>query len=90
MGRKRKARRQQHGSAWHWKQTNAWYYALPGKKKRMPLFDEIPIRADVAKLLELRLKAADKDAPAFPNPRVSQMSANRIQSREQASVNLSQ
>ena len=40
MGRKRKARRQQHGSAWHWKQTNAWYYTLPGTKKRMPLFDD--------------------------------------------------
>ena len=40
MGRKRKARRQQHGSAWHWKQTNAWYYTLPGTKKRMALFDD--------------------------------------------------
>lgn len=40
MGRKRILRRQQHGSAWHWKQTDAWYYTLPGTKKRMPLFDE--------------------------------------------------
>ncbi|QDU27246.1 Phage integrase family protein [Anatilimnocola aggregata] len=40
MGRKRKVRRQQHGSVWHWKQTDAWYYTLPGTKKRMPLFDE--------------------------------------------------
>ena len=72
---------------WHGKKAKC---TLPGTKKRMPLFDEIPIRADVAKLLELRLKAADKDAPAFPNPRVSQRSANRIQSREQDSVNLSQ
>ena len=40
MGRKRKARRQAHGSAWHWKQTDAWYYTLPGTKKRVALFDE--------------------------------------------------
>ena len=23
-----------------WKQTDCWYYTLPGTKKRMPLFDE--------------------------------------------------
>lgn len=40
MGRKQKQRRQQHGSAWHWKQTDCWYYTLPGTKKRTPLFDE--------------------------------------------------
>jgi len=40
MGRTRKARRNQHGSAWHWKQTDCWYYTLPGTKKRIPLFDE--------------------------------------------------
>jgi hypothetical protein len=40
MGRKRKVRRQQHGSAWHWKQTDTWYYTLPGTKKRIALFDE--------------------------------------------------
>jgi len=40
MGRTRKPRRNQHGSAWHWKQTDCWYYTLPGTKKRMPLFDE--------------------------------------------------
>jgi len=39
MGRRR-TRRQSHGSAWHWKQTNSWYYTLPGTKKRVPLFDE--------------------------------------------------
>jgi hypothetical protein len=30
-------------AAWfrrHWKQTDAWYYTLPGTKKRMALFDE--------------------------------------------------
>ena len=40
VGRKRKQRRQSHGSAWHWKQTDCWYYTLPGSKKRVPLFDE--------------------------------------------------
>ncbi len=40
MGRPRKQRRNPHGSAWHWKQTDCWYYTLPGTKKRMPLFTE--------------------------------------------------
>src|SRR5580693_6131647 len=39
-GRKKRTRRQSHGSAWHWKQTDAWYYTLPGAKKRIPLLDE--------------------------------------------------
>jgi integrase len=38
-GRK-KVRRQSHGAAWHWRQTDAWYYTLPGTRKRVPLFDE--------------------------------------------------
>ena len=40
MGKRRKKRRQPHGSAWHWKQTDCWYYTMPGAKKRVPLFDE--------------------------------------------------
>ena len=40
MGRNRRQRRQAHGSAWHWKQTDCWYYTLPGTKKRMALLDE--------------------------------------------------
>ncbi|REK25376.1 MAG: hypothetical protein DWQ42_11690 [Planctomycetota bacterium] len=40
MARKRRIRRQLHGSAWHWKQTDCWYCTLPGTKKRVPLFDE--------------------------------------------------
>ena len=40
MGRKRKQRRQPHGSAWHWKQTNSWYFTMPSTKRRVPLFDE--------------------------------------------------
>jgi len=38
--RRRKKRRQSHGSAWHWKQTDTWYYTLPGTEKRVPLLDE--------------------------------------------------
>jgi len=38
--RRSKTRRQSHGSAWHWKQTDSWYYTLPGTKKRVALFDE--------------------------------------------------
>ena len=40
MARKRKVRRQSHGSAWHWTQTDCWYYTMPGTKKRIPLFGE--------------------------------------------------
>ena len=40
MGKKRKKRRQPHGSARFWKQTGCWYYTRPGTKKRVPLFDE--------------------------------------------------
>jgi integrase len=38
MPRKR-TRRQAHGSAWHWQQTDCWYYTRPGTKNRIPLFD---------------------------------------------------
>ncbi|MDB5345912.1 MAG: hypothetical protein JWP89_4289 [Schlesneria sp.] len=40
MGRKTKQRRQSHGSAWHWIQTDCWYFTQPGSKKRVALFDE--------------------------------------------------
>ncbi|MBA4020251.1 MAG: hypothetical protein C0483_24075 [Pirellula sp.] len=40
MAKTRKKRRSAHGSAWHWKQTDCWYYTLPGTKRRMSLFDE--------------------------------------------------
>lgn len=40
MGRRRKQRRQAHGSAWHWKQTDCWYYTPSGSKRRVGLFDE--------------------------------------------------
>jgi integrase len=40
MGRPRRQRRQSHGSAWHWRQTDCWYFTEPGTKRRVPLFDE--------------------------------------------------
>ncbi|MCE9567167.1 MAG: tyrosine-type recombinase/integrase [Planctomycetes bacterium] len=39
-----KSRRQSHGSAWHWRQTDCWYYTLPGTKKRVSLLDEDGVR----------------------------------------------
>lgn len=32
-------RRQRHGSAWFWKQTDCWYITAHGTKRRQPLFD---------------------------------------------------
>ena len=40
MQSRRKQRRGPHGSAWHWKQTDSWYFTQPGTKKRVALFDE--------------------------------------------------
>ena len=40
MGRPRKQRRNPHGAAWHWKQTDCWYFTMPGTKRRVALFDE--------------------------------------------------
>lgn len=33
-------RRRRRGSAWHWKQTDAWYYTPPGSKRRVALRDQ--------------------------------------------------
>lgn len=33
-------RRQRHGSAWYWIQTDSWYYTPPGTKRRVALLDE--------------------------------------------------
>lgn len=61
-----RTRRQSHGSAWHWKQTDSWYYTLAGTKKRIPLFDEQGERIrgkenkEKARLAFARVKLADK------------------------------
>jgi integrase len=69
MGRPRKKRRQSHGSAWHWNQTDCWYYTLPGTKKRVALFDEQGNRIrglenrDLAEQALARAKIAGLDLP---------------------------
>lgn len=69
MARNRKQRRQQHGSAWHWKQTDSWYYTEPGTKKRVPLFDENGERIrgkenkEAARVALARVKVADELSP---------------------------
>jgi len=71
MGRKR-TRRQQHGSAWHWRQTDCWYYTLPGTKNRIPLFDEDGKRIrgqdnkQAAQLALARIKLAGGDGSEAP------------------------
>lgn len=71
LGRK-KSRRQSHGSAWHWKQTDCWYYTLPGTKRRVPLFDEDGIRIrglekkQAARLALARVKVSGEDPPQPP------------------------
>jgi len=73
MGRKRKQRRQSHGSAWHWKQTDCWYYTPPGSKKRVPLVDEDGKRIrgqdnrQAAELTLARVKVAGRWHPT-PEP----------------------
>jgi integrase len=40
MAKTKPKRRQRHGSAWYWKQTDCWYYTPPGSKQREALRDE--------------------------------------------------
>jgi integrase len=71
MAAKRK-RRQSHGSAWHWKQTDCWYYTLPGSKRRMPLFDDKgqrirgKHRREDARLALARIRLAGNDPAEEP------------------------
>jgi hypothetical protein len=61
-----KSRRQSHSSAWHWRQTDCWYYTFPGTKKRIPLFDEEGARVrgkdnkDKARLALARVRLAEQ------------------------------
>jgi hypothetical protein len=65
----RKERRQQRGSAWHWKQTDSWYDTPPGTQKRIPLFDEQGDRIrgkdnkESAQLALARIKHAEELSP---------------------------
>jgi integrase len=76
MGRTRKQRRQQHGSAWHWKQTDCWYYTPSGTKERVALFDEDGQRIrgkenrEAAEIALAKAKTADRsDSAGPPNSR---------------------
>ena len=39
MGEDTKRRRRTRGSAWHWRQTDCWYYTPPGTRRRVALLD---------------------------------------------------
>jgi hypothetical protein len=66
-------RRRSRGSAWHWRQTDRWYYTPPGAKTRVPLTDENgkPIRGKenrkLADLALARIKVARQWRPT-PEP----------------------
>jgi integrase len=66
MGKTEPTRRQRRGQAWHWKQTDCWYYTLPGTKNRAPLVDEVGRRIrgkenrEAAELALARIKLAGK------------------------------
>lgn len=72
MARNRSVRRQQHGAAWHWNQTDSWYFTPPGTKKREPLFGEDGERIrgkdnkQAAQLALARIKVSDELEPAIP------------------------
>jgi integrase len=69
-----KKRRQSHGSAWHWKQTDSWYYTLSGTKRRIPLIDEDGVRIrgkenkEAARLALARVKLAGEWQPEAVQP----------------------
>jgi integrase len=62
-------RRRSRGSAWHWRQTDGWYYTPPGTKRRVRLLDEDgrPIlgkkNRSAAELALARVKAAGNWRP---------------------------
>ncbi|MCH7727832.1 MAG: site-specific integrase [Planctomycetes bacterium] len=66
---KQPSRRRSRGNAWHWRQTNSWYFTPPGTKRRVRLHDEDghPIRGkgnrQVAELALARIKAAGNWRP---------------------------
>ncbi|WP_166821978.1 tyrosine-type recombinase/integrase [Thalassoroseus pseudoceratinae] len=62
--------RRSRGKAWHWKQTDSWYFTPPGTKQRVRLYDEAgrPIRGQdnrqAAELALARVKAAGNWRPS--------------------------
>lgn len=83
--------------AWHWQQTDAWYYTPPGTKKRVPLFDERGRRIrgidqkHAAELALARLKVDGRwKPPAEPSSRpewlVAQVCSDYLQYCERGVV----
>ena len=64
-----KRQRRPRGSAWHWRQTDCWFYTPPGTKRRVRLLDEDgrPIRGkenrQAAELALARVKVAGQWRP---------------------------
>jgi hypothetical protein len=69
-------RRQRHGSAWYWKQTNCWYFTPPGTKRREPLLDEQgkrirgPGAKQAARLALARVRVKQGLAPLTEKPQL--------------------
>jgi len=69
MAANTKRQRRQRGSAWHWRQTDCWYYTPPGTKRRVRLVDEDgkPVRGkdnrQAAELALARVKVAGQWRP---------------------------
>jgi len=65
-----KRQRRPRGSAWHWRQTNCWYYTPPGTNRRVPLVDDNGKRIrgmdnrQAAELALARVKVAGQWRPA--------------------------
>ncbi len=70
MGTNGRHQRRPRGSAWHWRQTDSWYYTPPGTKRRVPLLDENGKRIrgkdnrQTAELALARVKLARQWRPA--------------------------
>jgi integrase len=70
MGRQRQSK----GHAWHWEQTDSWYYTVPGTKGRVRLVDEQqrPIRGKDRKVdAELALARLKVTGKWRPTPRMT-------------------
>lgn len=76
--------RRPRGSAWHWKQTDRWYYSPPGTKKRIPLLDEDGKRIrgkdnrQAAELALARIKASGKWRPTSEPTKEGQWIVARV------------
>lgn len=81
---KESKRRRTRGEAWHWKQTDSWYFTPPGTKRRVRLLDEQgrPIRGlsnrQAAALALARVKVNDQWRPETDNATTEQWLVAKI------------